>query len=402
MRQSVVLVAYSCSPEGMSEKWLGWKWVQEAARDYDVVLITRPNQSKLKESCVTHEIELIEIEVPKLARLFTQRFGDLGMWLRVHEWGRRVRKKIRHLNASRKFEYGHLVTFHSVQMPFVFDGCDFTKVWGPVSGMEFVPNQYMEYLGPDRLTELLRNSILRLSKNKIIARACQYDVILYGNSQTKNAIESSRKSICRVVMPNNVNIDNKNYVSRSWNPNEQLRLLFVGSCQARRALSLLFYALQGLKHFNWQIDIAGTGSGLEYWKKLASDLSLQDKIRFHGWVGKDDVDRLYQQSHLFVFTSLRDGGGSGMLEALDRGLPVLALDWGGPSDAIGDSGAGELFPVSNPEATIESMRAWFDGLFQGQIQYANYSRAVRDFDRKQFSWKFKSDSLNSAVLECKK
>lgn len=401
MNRTIIIVAYACSPEGLSEKWLGWKWAEAASRTGKVILITRPNRSGLKEACDTSGIELLEVKVPALIRLGTQGLGDFGMWLRVNAWAAQVRKTVRALDASRGVSYGHLVTFHSVQMPSVFDGCTFTKVWGPVSGMEYIPQSYIRHMGPDRLKETLRNFLLKATTKSIQEKSLGYDVILYGNTQTMNAVEKRRAGVSRLVMPNNIDANSGNFPQRNWKPGNELRLLFVGSCQARRAIPLVLHALAKSSHLYWTIDIAGTGSGLEQWKALAETLSIKDRVKFHGWVGKEKVDQLFDRSHLFVFPSLRDGGSSGMLEAIERGMPVLALDWGGPADVIGNSGAGHLFPVSSPEETIHAFRSWFDDLFQGRILYSDLISAVNAYDIRIFGWDYKMSSLSSAIEEAK-
>jgi hypothetical protein len=72
---------------------------------------------------------------------------------------------------------------------------------------------------------------------------------------------------------------------------------------------------------------------------------------------------------------------------------------GGPADAIGTSGAGHLFPVSTPEATVNAFRDWFKNLFGGEILYSDLISAVRDYDTTRFSWEFKSTALQSALTQ---
>ena len=90
-----------------------------------------------------------------------------------------------------------------------------------------------------------------------------------------------------------------------------------------------------------------------------------------------------------------------MLEALERGVPVLALDWGGPADVIGDSGAGALFSVKTPEETINSMCLWFARLFEEETVYVDLLDSARSFDLKRFGWSYKQEQLNSALAEIK-
>jgi len=394
----VIFVAYSCSPMGLSEQWLGWKWVEMAAKRAKVHLITRPDRDGLQEVCEENNIELHEVPVPHLKRKLTQKLGDPGMWFRVHAWAKSVRAKVRELDSSYDVEYGHLVTFHSVRMPSVFDGCNFTKVWGPVSGLEYVPKEYYRWVGRERFHESLRNRLAGLGHKKLIKKAKDFDVILYGNSQTKNAVESERKGVCRVVLPNNATPKDE-HLDRAWKKGETLRLVFVGSCQGRRGIPLLLEALKRTEGLEWKVDIAGIGPGLEFWKDYVAKSDLGQKVCFHGWVDKSVVNALYDECHLFAFPSIRDGGGSGMLEALERGVPVLALDWGGPADVIGDSGAGALFPVTSPNETIKAMRDWFSQILDDENLYENLLASTRKFNIEQFSWGYKQKQLDSALAE---
>jgi len=396
----VIIVAYSCSPVGLSEQWLGWKWVEMAAKRAKVHLITRPGRDGLKEVCIENNVELHEVPVPSLTRKFTQKLGDPGMWMRVHAWAKSVRGKVRQLNSSYNIDYGHLVTFHSVRMPSVFEDCDFVKVWGPASGLEYVPKEYFQWLGRERLHESFRNKLAALGHKRLIRKAKGFDVILFGNSQTMNAVETERKGVNRVVLPNNA-VPKDEYQERSWKKGETLRLVFVGSCQGRRGIPLLLEALKRTEGLDWHMDIAGTGPGLEFWEKYVKESGLGERVRFHGWVDKSVVNELYDQCHLFAFPSIRDGGGSGMLEALERGVPVLALDWGGPADVIGDSGAGALFSVKTPEETINSMCLWFARLFEEETVYVDLLDSARSFDLKRFGWSYKQEQLDSALAEIK-
>ena len=396
----VIIVAYSCSPMGLSEQWLGWKWVEMAAKRAKVHLITRPDRDGLKEVCFENNVELHEVPVPPWTRKFTQKLGDPGMWMRVHAWAKSVREKVRELDSSYDVDYGHLVTFHSVRMPSVFDECDFIKVWGPASGLEYVPDQYFPWVGRERSQESFRNKLAAVVQKRLIKKAKQFDVILFGNSQTMKAVEAQRKGVNRVVLPNNA-VPKDEYLERRWKKEEPLKLVFVGSCQGRRGIPLLLEALKRTEGLNWQMDIAGTGPALDFWKEYVAKSGLGERVRFHGWVDKSVVNGLYDQCHLFAFPSVRDGGGSGMLEALERGVPVLALDWGGPADVIGNSGAGALFPVSTPEETIGSMCRWFSRLLEEETIYEDLLASARDFDLERFSWSYKQKQLDSALAEVK-
>ena len=400
--QAVIIVAYACTPHGGTEHGLGWQWVENTAKKHSkVVLVTRPGREGLPQACIEHGIELIEVAVPEPWRQWTQKFGDVGIWIRIYIWAMAVRRVMSNLNNNGQYAYAHLITFHSIWMPYVFDQLTCPKIWGPVSGGEYVPKSYWGLIGPEKWKEIFRNSLDKCIRKSIERRAKKYDVILYGNTQTQKSIETSRCGVNRIVMPNTVEDKKNDESKRSWRKGDVLQLSFVGSCQGRRGMPLLFRALQRMGDLEWKLDIAGTGSALEYWKQQVLELGIADRVVFHGWVGKDVVDDIYNSSHFFAFPTLRDGGGSGMLEAIERGVPVLALDWGGPADVIGESGAGKLFSVHTPERTINELVNWFDEFFQDKVDYEAMINATKNFDFSRFQWGVKMDLLESGLEESK-
>jgi glycosyltransferase involved in cell wall biosynthesis len=62
----------------------------------------------------------------------------------------------------------------------------------------------------------------------------------------------------------------------------------------------------------------------------------------------DDVKRQYDSATAFLFTSLRDTFGAPFLEALGRGLPAVAVDLNGISDADTGVAALKVAPTRKP------------------------------------------------------
>jgi glycosyltransferase involved in cell wall biosynthesis len=63
---------------------------------------------------------------------------------------------------------------------------------------------------------------------------------------------------------------------------------------------------------------------------------------FLGWLGGEDLPRVYASADMFLFASQTDTFGQVVLEAQASGLPVVAVDAGGPSSLIEDGVTGLL------------------------------------------------------------
>jgi len=81
---------------------------------------------------------------------------------------------------------------------------------------------------------------------------------------------------------------------------------------------------------------------------LADNLGISESVRFLGMV--DDVAGLLHSVDLYVHSSKSEGCPNAVLEAMSAGLPVVATDIPGISDAVGSEGLDFLAPSGDPES----------------------------------------------------
>ena len=72
---------------------------------------------------------------------------------------------------------------------------------------------------------------------------------------------------------------------------------------------------------------------------------LGGAAHFLGWLEGDALARAYADADLFLFCSQTDTFGQVLLEAQASGLPVVAVDAGGPSELIDSGRTGILCPA---------------------------------------------------------
>ena len=102
-----------------------------------------------------------------------------------------------------------------------------------------------------------------------------------------------------------------------------------------------------------------SSSGL---RRRALDGGLADRVRFPGPRTGADLDRSYAAADLLVLASRAETYGMVVTEALARGLPVVAADVGGLTEALGHGADGTrpglLVPPGDPAALGAALRAW--------------------------------------------
>lgn len=153
-----------------------------------------------------------------------------------------------------------------------------------------------------------------------------------------------------------------------------IEMLAVGSIVPRKGYGVLIEALAGLKHRNWRLKIVGAARSLDTVNSLQAriaDEDLADRIQFLGAVRERDLDDLYEKADLFVMSSLFEGYGMVLAEALQRGLPIITTTGGAASQTVPE-GAGLKVPPGDSDA----MRAALDRAMADPALRADLARAA--------------------------
>jgi phosphatidylinositol alpha-1,6-mannosyltransferase len=165
------------------------------------------------------------------------------------------------------------------------------------------------------------------------------------------------------------------------------RLLTVSRLSERRKnVDMVLQALASLKErYAFSYTVVGDGHDRARLELLTKELGLQDRVRFTGFVGQDDLLRIYSESDLFVLTSSilpssHEGFGIVYLEAAASGVPSLAARLAGAAEAVSDGVSG-MFVDAPAVGTIAGALSEF---LDGKIKFDR--EACRQFAQ-QFSWR---------------
>lgn len=110
-------------------------------------------------------------------------------------------------------------------------------------------------------------------------------------------------------------------------------LLYVGTIEKRKGLH---YLIEALSIYRKQkpgqrisLDIVGKVIDKGYYDLLnrkIEDYHLSEIVHFRGRVSDDQLEKLYRKADVFAFPSLLEGYGIVLVEALSRGVPIIAFD----------------------------------------------------------------------------
>ena len=100
--------------------------------------------------------------------------------------------------------------------------------------------------------------------------------------------------------------------------------------------------------------IIGDGKEKKNLERLVVKYSLQKNIIFEGW--QSDLISYYKTANVFLLTSLYEGYGLTIIEALACGCPVVSSDVGIASEVISEGESGFVCPVNDKNCFIKRIQ----------------------------------------------
>lgn len=169
-------------------------------------------------------------------------------------------------------------------------------------------------------------------------------------------------------------------------------LLFLSRLHYKKRPELLLKSLHNIvaKH-EFHLILAGTGESdyIEELKRLASQLGLQSRTSFVGFVAGREKDLLLQGSDLFVLPSYADNFAIAVAEAMAAGLPVIVTPGVQIAPDIVRTGAGVVV-----KGEAESLGVAIAQLLASPRQRAEMGENGKCLVRTCYSW----DAIASQLI----
>lgn len=133
-----------------------------------------------------------------------------------------------------------------------------------------------------------------------------------------------------------------------------LRVVAIGRMVHKKGFDILFEALARARTRGLELRLALAGDGPEsdtLHDQLAA-LGLREAVTFLGW--QRDVTTCLDAADVFVLPSRDEPFGIVCLEAMARGIPIIATSTDGPASILDDATA-ILVPVGDPDALARAL-----------------------------------------------
>jgi glycosyltransferase involved in cell wall biosynthesis len=161
-----------------------------------------------------------------------------------------------------------------------------------------------------------------------------------------------------------------------------LRFFQNGRMVQHKGTALVIKALKKTQN-PIEFHVIGRGPELKNLKTLTESLGLQDRVRFVEWVpDHSKLAEMLRGYRAFVFPSLAEANGIVVQEAMVQGMPVIALNWGGPALLVTHETGVLIDPVSEEYVVTQLAHAMdllaIDGDLAERMSIAGRTRALKE------------------------
>lgn len=350
-------------------------------RGFDVVQVCHARvRREITEYAPDLPVQYIE-DGPVQVWLFKLRLnwllGFVGSWL--------LTRKAQKIAAGLKPWLVHVTSPISPSYPFLrVKGAP--MVIGPLNGNLLHPPAFAHR---DSRAKVLGARILPLVQvvNRLLFHGVQKATLfISGGERTVKALELAGCRCDQMVFTLDSGVsDDLRAAPRLAHQGENWRFVFVGRLVQYKACDLAIRALAQVP--NAKLDVMGDGPERPGLEALAQELGIADRVNFLGYQtpGPAMFER-WKAYRAFIFPTLAEANGIVIQEAMMIGLPVVALDWGGPVELL-DSQTGILIPPTDELKVIAGLTDAMKKLGQDAELAERLSIAAREkAERLGYDW----------------
>ncbi len=365
MKPKIFVSAYACEPGLGSEIGVGWHWVLEMSREFELWVLTREsNRGTIEPWIAEHPeyagIHFLYFDLPKWARFWKK--GLRGVRTYYNIWQALTNRIVKRTMLDNGIEVFHHVTYGNAMWPVSSYGSRQTFIWGPIGGLETIPEDYSCHYGKKAalIERIRRIAVKRTAASRAFKQRCRRaDLIICKTELTQSLLP--RDTVKKSVVLTDVAADIKERAIAST-AHSGVNFIAVGRLDAWRGFDIAILALAEAVKTNGNIHLTILGKGIdrERLEAIAKDAGVEDKVTFTGQVSSDKYEQLMAEADVVLNPSLKEGAVTVSFDAMALGKPLIALDTTGYTRNFSSSHS-IIIPRGERSATIS---AFADAMLQ--------------------------------------
>lgn len=406
-KQKIFVSAYACEPGLGSEIGVGWHWVLEMSKHFDLwVLTRRSNQHTIEPWIAEHpeysHIRFLYFDLPKWARFWKKGLRGVRTYYNIWQW--LTNGIVRRTMQENDIRIFHHLTYGNVLWKVSSYGQKHFFIWGPAGGVETIPEEYSRlYPRKMQLVERLRRTVAgNLKFNSGFKRRCKNaDLILCKTDILRQHIPARYRN--KAILFTDVAVDNlleAPTITESA-PEKRVEFITVGRLDPWRGFDLAIeaFAKATEKNADIHLTVIGKGADKERLNALIAQLNLTDKVTMAGAVSMERYQECMRNCDVVVNASLKEGAVTVSFDSMAMGKPLICIDTTGYTRYFSPEYA-EIIQRNDRKSTIQALANSMVKLTDAHTRYEMGKKAQQAGN--QFTWASRGEEIYAAITKATK
>jgi len=387
---------------------MAWNLVNRLGRVHRLWVLTAAQNREAIEATLKKEplpsVEFHYVDLPGWLRPLLRHQGSLQFYAYLWQW--KAYFVARKLHQRVHFDAFHHLTYDNDWMASIIGALlPVPYLRGPGGGAHRTPKAFVRnYPLRERFWERVRTIgqwLYRHDPFFVLGRR-RAKAILVCNREALNAVPRKWQHKVQLMPHSGVPSVAFEGFRPGAQPKETYRILTAGRLVRLKAFDL---AIEAFKTFFERIVLTGGSEGVEFaivgdgpelprLRSLVGKYGLQERVRFETWKPQEELWSTMRACDVFLFPSVRDGGGLVVVEAMAAGKPVICVDLGGPAMHVTEDCGIKVAPLS-PEQVVRDLAAALERLCRDKGLRLQMGEAARERAERIYHW----DRLGERILE---
>lgn len=404
-RLKIFISAYACEPGKGSEIGVGWHWVLEMSKYFELWVLTRANnQEPIEKYFGEHPeddrgVHWVYFDCPDHIKMFKHQMRGVRTYYTI--WQLMSNKIVKKVMQNHKIRIFHLLTYGNAIWSISTYGQKQFFVWGPTGGVDTIPSEFSKhYAWKHRCLESVR---------RIVVSCLKITPSFHSKCKNANLIFCKANSMMEII-PNkyknkallftDVAMDQApDYLVPKVRPaSEGLVYISVGRLDGWRGFDLLIeaFAIARDKLSNVTMKIIGQGAERDHLGELIKEKNLQDRVVLTGQITMEDYQREMENCDVVLNACLKEGGVTNAFDCMKWGKPLLCIDTGGYTRNF-DNDCAVILNHMQRDALIQSLADEMVRL-QDETVRRNMSTAMI-VKGQTITWKIKGEHIRDEIMK---
>jgi glycosyltransferase involved in cell wall biosynthesis len=400
--EKIMVSAFACDPTLGSEPGVGWHWIIEMSKYYELwVLTVREDHGSIEKKVSSYigekgtsadNIHFIFYDIPFLYKFKSKNI----MLMRIYyclwqKFSNKIIKKIMRENGISVF---HLLTYGNMIWPISKFGQQNTFIWGPTGGMDTIERSYCtHYSLKSKAFEAFRRVLIFLYRNSLTFNSkCKHAALIICKAQSAYVSIPAKyrnKAVIFTDVASATNIEEP--CIKTGN-----KLIFVssGRLDSWRGFDFLIEAFAKCHSVNPNIELYIIGNGTER-KKLASLIKKSEATNYiylTGEVSMEEYEKKVRDADVIVNTCLKEGGVTSSFDCVKFGKPLICVDTGGYTNNF-DNKSAIILPRKVSRSTMVQNLIFAINSMNDKEERIKLSLEIQK-KADELSWKRKGDNIH--------